>query len=139
MRLHDPFFSGGCPMVRSMTLFAATVTGEPAVWAPTVVGFSIATVLVLALVRNWETRLILLGLFTAVTAIVLSYGAGEGMQASVSVPGASQRAGVFVGAGLAADFMRIAVLLILAGVAAVLLPRCNPPAPVPREEATHVP
>lgn len=122
-----------------MTLFAATVTGASEVWAPTAIGFLIACVLILLTVKAWEARLILLGLFAAVTAIILSYAAGETVQATVAVPGVNQRAGVVVGAGLAADLMRIAVIFILGGVAAVLWPRCCPPAPVTREEVTRVP
>lgn len=113
--------------------------GEPGVWAPTALGFLVASVLILLTVRAWETRLILLGLFAAVAAILLSYGAGDEVQATVSAPAMGQRAGVVLGAGLAAGLMRIAVIFILGGVAAVLWPRCCPPAPVTREEVTRVP
>lgn len=97
------------------------------------VAYLILVLLIFRRTQLLETRLLLLGLVTALLS--LWYGQLAIQCASVQVgPGAG--AGVFFGGDVAGSLGRIALLLVLGGVAVSLLNRCDNTVASPnREEA----
>jgi len=89
--------------------------------------FLLASIVICWKSRTLENKLILLGIVTAVAAMLLSFLEVEGLNATVTVPGTNQRVVTAVGNAISPYLVRLAVILVLAGVTAALWTRCCPP------------
>jgi hypothetical protein len=106
-----------------------------AVLVPVTIVFLLLMFLVVRLSRSQEILLIVLGVLTGVYAVWCNQAAGEVMQARV---GAGQ-AGVSLGTEAAGVLGRIAILLVLSGLAKIILsPWTRSVTPSGREEGIRV-
>jgi hypothetical protein len=124
-----------------MNLFAATpdaaVVGTTAFFSSV---FLLASIVICLKTRALENKLILLGLITAVAALLLSFFEVEGLNATVTLPGTNQRVVAAAGNAVSPYLVRMAVIPVLAGVTAALWTRCCPPAsPTTFREEGRVP
>ena len=107
-----------------------------AVLAPATIGYLVLLLLVVQLSRSLERLLIVLGILTAVYAVWCGLASSQGAVGVQIRPG---QAGFSLGGDAAGVLGRIAVLLILSGLAVIILNRSTrPAAPSSREEGIRV-